>query len=655
MMDNGGPVVGLGQKSSISLNPSFPILVTPTKFRSTPSGSRAACAATPQTPARSLFREQSEYVSLLPAPRWAAPVCRSGGGLYASSAPSTPQRILSNSVSTPLSKHRSRQEQHDDRYIPSRRNVNLDLCRRALVPTSEKRPNRRRKCRVDSAGNQIVEDGYDSNNDDDEVDGNLDDRSRRDNRNARKAKATETALQKEYKRRMLSSLCNVPLNKLTEEAELTGLLAIGANGGTQDTKHDKTSKVNGTSPIPGNVTNPFAHDLLRTMKLGGQHYDVHDDVASNHSVTTKMVRKIPGAPVRVLDAPDIVDDYYLNLINWSRDNILAVALAKSVYLWNAATGEINRLVSLEDETTDYVTSVSWCTQSGHTHYIAVGTNSHAVHVYDGNVQRRVSSLCGHTGRVSALGWCNHHLSSGGRDSIILNHDIRVSQHVTTKYVGHEQEVCGLKWNDDSTTLASGGNENYLCLWDAAMSGSSSNRRRSHGLRNDEYAPRLVLDEHRAAVKALDWCPFHRGLLASGGGTIDRTIKFWNSNSGTCLNSIDTGSQVCSVLWSRTRHREIVSSHGYSENQLIVWKYPTMMKVKELKGHTARVLHMDMSPDATTIVSAAADETLRFWNIFGNETSLGAGTTSNKNKATVGAGGRRNLLGTNLTFGGPTIR
>lgn len=36
---------------------------------------------------------------------------------------------------------------------------------------------------------------------------------------------------------------------------------------------------------------------------------------------------------------------------------------------------------------------------------------------------------------------------------------------------------------------------------------------------------------------------------------------------------------------------------------------------ELKGHTARVLHLAQSPDGATVVSAAADETLRFWKVF----------------------------------------
>jgi cell division cycle protein 20 (cofactor of APC complex) len=41
----------------------------------------------------------------------------------------------------------------------------------------------------------------------------------------------------------------------------------------------------------------------------------------------------------------------------------------------------------------------------------------------------------------------------------------------------------------------------------------------------------------------------------------------------------------------------------------------MTKIQEFKGHSARVLNMEMGPDGQ-IVSAAADETLRFWDIFG---------------------------------------
>ena len=35
----------------------------------------------------------------------------------------------------------------------------------------------------------------------------------------------------------------------------------------------------------------------------------------------------------------------------------------------------------------------------------------------------------------------------------------------------------------------------------------------------------------------------------------------------------------------------------------------------MSGHTSRVLHLAQSPDGTTVCSAAADETLRFWKCF----------------------------------------
>jgi len=55
----------------------------------------------------------------------------------------------------------------------------------------------------------------------------------------------------------------------------------------------------------------------------------------------------------------------------------------------------------------------------------------------------------------------------------------------------------------------------------------------------------------------------------------------------------------------------------------------MVKVKELTGHTARVLHLANSPDGASVCSAGADETLRFWNVFGDHArkadKAGAGT------------------------------
>lgn len=61
--------------------------------------------------------------------------------------------------------------------------------------------------------------------------------------------------------------------------------------------------------------------------------------------------------------------------------------------------------------------------------------------------------------------------------------------------------------------------------------------------------------------------------------------------------------------------EFVSTHGFSLNQIIVWKLPSLTKIATLTGHTFRVLYLSLSSDSQNIVTGAGDQSLRFWNVF----------------------------------------
>lgn len=144
-------------------------------------------------------------------------------------------------------------------------------------------------------------------------------------------------------------------------------------------------------------------------------------------------------------------------------------------------------------------------------------------------------MYGHSARVSSLSWSGNLLASGSRDRTINIHDSRMSSRdIVSILQGHSQEVCGLKWSFDGYSLASGGNDNKLMIWNTHST-----------------APISKFSQHCAAVKGLAWSPHNHGVLASGGGSADRTIKFWNTLDGTMLDSIDTGSQVCNLIFSKT--------------------------------------------------------------------------------------------------------
>ncbi|KAL2333257.1 hypothetical protein Fmac_014470 [Flemingia macrophylla] len=300
----------------------------------------------------------------------------------------------------------------------------------------------------------------------------------------------------------------------------------------------------------------------------------------------------PKPPRKVLDAPSLQDDFYLNLVDWSSQNVLAVGLGTCVYLWSASNSKVTKLCDLGPY--DGVCSVQWTREGS---FISIGTNLGQVQIWDGTQCKKVRTMGGHQTRTGVLAWNSRTLASGSRDRNILQHDMRVSSDFVSKLVGHKSEVCGLKWSCDDRELASGGNDNQLLVWN-----------------QHSQQPALRLTEHTAAVKAIAWSPHQSGLLVSGGGTADRCIRFWNTTNGHQLNSVDTGSQVCNLAWSKNVN-ELVSTHGYSQNQIMVWKYPSLSKVATLTGHSMRVLYLAMSPDGQTIVTGAGDETLRFWNVF----------------------------------------
>ena len=334
----------------------------------------------------------------------------------------------------------------------------------------------------------------------------------------------------------------------------------------------------------------------------------------------KIFRKIPKTPVRILDAPNLVDDYYLNLLDWGKENIIAVALSEELYLWNDNNAKSTLLMSYENNNTssddsnnNIITSLSWM-QNGL--YLGIGFPDGTIQLWDINKKIKLREIEAHFKRVSCLSWNNNILSSGSKDAYIKNFDIRLKYPEISKIKKHKQEICSLRYSIEGDLLASGGNDNMAYIWDVRnLKNNIFNFLLNENNNNNPYEikPYSINNLHQAAVKAMNWCPWKRHVLATGGGSKDKSIKIYSCDCNKLIRNINTGSQVCALVWNE-KEKEIISSHGYNKNQIIFWNYEKNKKICELKGHMNRVLYMTKSPDEILICTGSGDETLRFWKI-----------------------------------------
>ena len=366
----------------------------------------------------------------------------------------------------------------------------------------------------------------------------------------------------------------------------------------------------------------------------------------------ETIRKIPQEPERILDAPNLNDNFYYNPLDWGSKNILSVSLGSYNYLWNYNNLETYLLTKNENE-------IEYCSSSFMDNGVclALGLNNGDIELWDIEKQIKIRTLVGHSDRVGTLTWNGYNLYSGSKDTNILSHDVRIKNHLIMKLSrGHNKEVCTIKWNSDFKYLASGGNDNLVCLWDVRgkneknkssfwdiLNSQSDEENDDDDMEEDDYVynvgsnetnnidnnnkyklnsinkknniiePLTIINKHKGPVKALAWSPWQRNVLATGGGKKDNVIRFYNADTKSVIGEYNTGSQVCQILWNKYE-KELISSHGNSKNSICVWTYPKMNKIAELNGHLSRALYMAMSPDGCTLVSGSSDETLRFWNI-----------------------------------------
>lgn len=345
-----------------------------------------------------------------------------------------------------------------------------------------------------------------------------------------------------------------------------------------------------------------------------------------------LTRTISHDPFKILDAPGIVDDFYLNILDWSFEDKISIALGECLYQYDYKTKSVNEVLRLNTSITGIKSKgmqkyINNCKPDNYSYeqqnnsvdikgfrrdsinkpvnietkynsvgndMLAIGTSDGYLIVLENNIET-IKYKADDT-RICAIDWNDDIISFGTKTGAIIHFDTRVGKEVC-KIQAHESEVCGLKWCNDKKYLASGSNDNTLKVW-----------------QNGNLLPRMNLQAHKSAIKAMAWCPWKNGVLATGGGAKDKSIKIWNVNKQEMMSCTNVNSQVCSLLYVE-KYKEIISSHGYSENSINLWKASSMQQINTFGKHDARVLHMASNSDCSLIASVTADENLKFWTVY----------------------------------------
>jgi len=165
--------------------------------------------------------------------------------------------------------------------------------------------------------------------------------------------------------------------------------------------------------------------------------------------------------------------------------------------------------------------------------------------------------------------------------------------------------------------------------------------------------------HSAAIKAIAFCPWQRGLIATGGGSNDRAIHFYHTFSGACLATIDVQAQVTSLIWSTSR-REIAATFGYAQPEhpyrIAVFSWPECRQIVAIPwANEMRALLAIAYPGGPNETSRQAGEGKAWWSRTAEEGCIVVASSDESVKFhEIWTGSRRSTGGSAGLLGGSDI-
>lgn len=190
------------------------------------------------------------------------------------------------------------------------------------------------------------------------------------------------------------------------------------------------------------------------------------------------------------------------------------------------------------------------------------------------------------------------IAVGLNDGAVIVHNYLAQTHDVLSR--HKQAVFCLTFNNNGNILASGGEDEFICIWDLAKA--------KDNLLN-------VYSIHTLPVTCLQYHPKQPFLLATA--SKDGTNKFLHTNSALKPIDILHSGSVFSVALSKNR---LLVATGDQAGLIVVWFVATGQIKTLFDKHKDGVLSMDFNSDSTRLASASRDRSIIIWDVI-EETAL----------------------------------
>lgn len=195
---------------------------------------------------------------------------------------------------------------------------------------------------------------------------------------------------------------------------------------------------------------------------------------------------------------------------------------------------------------------------------------------------------------------------------------------------HDQPVKALAFSPDGKTLATGGDDKYIHLWDIATGGLTGSIENSFGIKMlafavdgsiiaacgndvkmiDNLGKTLRLwDGYTTNVWSFSFSPDSGKMVA---GSYSKSVKVWDFLTAKLLFTLEGHQRSCLPVCFDPSGKYIAT--GSLDKSVRLWDAATGKLISKADIHSENIFAVSFHPSGKYFASASADKTIRLWSV-----------------------------------------